>query len=53
MRQENVLGIIRNCIDEGKDVRENASKQIIGSTVMTDYNQRTYKGKFECLIEIS
>lgn len=47
MRQENVLNILRACIDLSKNgggnYREAFQKKIIGSTVLTDYNNATYR----------
>lgn len=44
MRQENVLAIIRECLrTNGGQYREAAAKRIIGATVLTDYNNATYR----------
>jgi aubergine len=43
MRQENVLQIISDCMREGGNFQVTAAKKIIGSTVLTDYNNETYK----------
>lgn len=43
MRQENVLQIITDCMRSGGNFHNVASKKIIGTTVLTDYNNETYK----------
>lgn len=43
MRQENVLQVITDCAKQGGNFRDLALRKIIGSTVLTDYNNETYK----------
>lgn len=44
MRNENVHEIIRSCLREGgDDYRVRAAKKIVGSTILTRYNNKTYR----------
>lgn len=43
MRQENVLQIITDCLQQGGNFKDLVVRKIVGSTVLTDYNNETYK----------
>lgn len=44
MRQQSVLNVLRELYNEGqRDIKERFVKRIIGSVVLTDYNNRTYR----------
>ena len=43
MRNENVLRIIGTCIKDSRNFRDEAMRKIIGSTVLTRYNNKTYR----------
>jgi aubergine len=44
MRQETIYDILRNCHrDDESNWRDNFKKEILGSTVLTAYNNRTYR----------
>jgi aubergine len=48
MRQETIYDILRNCRNENRhssdnDFRENFKKEILGTTVLTGYNNHTYR----------
>lgn len=44
MRKENVLSVLKSCYERcGRDFKEVFTKEIIGSVVLTDYNNRTYR----------
>lgn len=43
IRQESVLRIIGDCIQEGGDYQSKAKFKVIGTVVLTDYNNVTYK----------
>lgn len=43
MRQQNVFDILRDCVRAGGNHRDAFQRKIIGSTVLTDYNNKTYR----------
>lgn len=43
MRNQNVHSILGECVGTGEDYKDRATKKIVGTTVLTDYNQATYK----------
>uniref|UniRef100_A0A0K8TM02 Piwib n=1 Tax=Tabanus bromius TaxID=304241 RepID=A0A0K8TM02_TABBR len=43
MRTETVYDILQKCIHESRDYQDNFKKQVIGMTVLTDYNNKTYR----------
>ena len=43
MRQETVLNILQDCVKNHRDYKEAFAKAVIGSTVLTDYNNKTYR----------
>lgn len=45
MRTESVYEIMKDCIRNsyGRDFKDEFKKKILGTTVMTDYNNKTYK----------
>lgn len=43
MRNQNVWAIIQECMNSGGDYKTAAHHKILGTTVLTDYNQATYK----------
>lgn len=44
MRKDNVLDVLRRTYDRyGRDFKDVFTKEIIGSVVLTDYNNRTYR----------
>jgi aubergine len=43
MREENVRQILGDCVSQGSNFKERFAKMIIGTTVLTDYNNKTYK----------
>lgn len=43
MRTETVYDIFRRCQENARDFREDFKRHIIGLTVLTDYNNKTYR----------
>lgn len=43
MRRETVLNILQECVKNHRDYKENFARTVIGSTVLTDYNNKTYR----------
>lgn len=43
MRQETLLDILRNCIRDQRDYKDTYAKMVVGSTVLTDYSNKTYR----------
>lgn len=43
MRQDNVLQILNDCQRQGGSFKDSAIRRLVGSTVLTDYNNATYR----------
>lgn len=43
MRQENLLSIYENCVKNHRDYKDQYARTVVGSTVLTDYNNKTYR----------
>lgn len=43
MRNENVYDILQDCFKTSGDWKEAFMKKVIGTTVLTDYNNKTYR----------
>ncbi|XP_055839653.1 protein piwi [Episyrphus balteatus] len=43
MRTETVYDILMKCTQESRDFQENFKKHVLGLTVLTDYNNKTYR----------
>lgn len=43
MRQQRLIDILHECANNGRDYQASAKKAILGTTVLTDYNNNTYR----------
>lgn len=49
MREETVWDIIKESVREGRDYRSIVNRRVLGTTVLTKYNNKTYRGTFSNL----
>lgn len=42
MRTETVYDILQRCLETARDYQEDFRRQVLGMTVLTDYNNKTY-----------